>query len=46
MKPRDVQPNKRDIKKGKDSASSGDTASMIKGKGYLGARTMQTIKIN
>ena len=31
-------------KKGKGSAGSDDTASMIKGGGYLGARTRQTIK--
>jgi hypothetical protein len=34
-------------KKRKDSAGSDETASMIKGGGYLGARTMQpTIKNN
>ena len=32
------------LKKRKDSAGSGDTASMIKGGGYLGARTRQTIR--
>jgi len=37
-------PYKRKEKKWKDSAGSGDTASMIKGGGYLGARTRQTIK--
>ena len=33
-------------KKRKDAAGSDDTASMIKGGGYLRARTRQTIKKN
>jgi len=33
----------RKERKRKDSAGSDDTASMIKGGGYLGARTKQTI---
>jgi hypothetical protein len=34
-------PEKKKKKKRKDSAGSDDTASMIKGGGYIGARTRQ-----